>query len=494
MSLPPARVNLYSSKTNAAQKQFSLTGVGPKNQLPINKKLKQILKSFAIARSLFNGMLMAMLSVFLCATVTFAQTSVTVTPQDNRAGLLNPDMGWYIHYYDNTLRQYGSRLAKGDVLNNWPGLTTCYFRLDWSNLEPQRGQYRWDLIDSVASHWIDAGKKIAFRVCAKESNRNNTATPAWVGTGYAPNDATFLAALEDFLKVYGARYDGKPYVAYVDVGTIGIWGEGWDEPSWDAKKAAIDLHHKYFPNTLLVVNDDYGQQAVDYARSLGFTIRNDSYMITQPWCTVHSYMYDPFWPVVPTIVETDHYGPCLARGSWSLACYLEMVESTHASWCDDHGWPDDFFAAQRALIDSVNLRIGYRLQVTQASWPPSAATGATIDFNLKWRNAAVAPCYKGGFPAITLKNSDGSAVVTAVDTEFDVKKLPPGDKTNLGTILSDIVRAKLPATIPNGQYQVFVSVGSKDGTPIYALPYNNSDGNHRYLLGAMTISGPRRDK
>ncbi len=35
------------------------------------------------------------------------------------------------------------------------------------------------------------------------------------GTGYDPTNAIFLAALENFLKVYGARYDGKPYVAYV---------------------------------------------------------------------------------------------------------------------------------------------------------------------------------------------------------------------------------------------------------------------------------------
>ncbi len=457
--------------------------------------LKQFLKLFAFDAELFRRIFIAMLLVSYSATATFAQKLFTVNPRDNRTGLLNPDMGWYIHYYDNTLSQYGSRLAKGDVLNNWPGMTTCYFRLDWSDLEPQRHQYRWGLIDSVASYWISAGKKIAFRVCAKESDSNNLATPAWVGTGYAPGDPVFLAALEDFLRAYGTRYDGKPYVAYIDVGTIGIWGEGWDEPSWEAKKAAIDLHRKYFPNTLLVINDDYGRQAVDYARSLGFTIRNDSYMITRPWCTIHSDWYDPFWPNVPTIVETDHYGPCLERGSWSLACYLEMVESTHASWCDVHGWPDDFFAAQRQLIDSVNLRLGYRLQVTQAKWQQNVAINQeTSDFYLNWRNAAVALCYNGGFPAITLKNSDGLVVVTAVDTLFDVKKLQPGDKKNLGPIVCDTVRAKLPATIADGQYHVFVSVGSKDGTPVYALPYDNNDGNKRYLLGTMTISRSHRNK
>ena len=68
------------------------------------KRFKKILKSFAKAIAVYNGIVLATLAVFLCVTDTFAQTTVTVTPRDNKEGLLNPDMGWYIHYYDNTLR------------------------------------------------------------------------------------------------------------------------------------------------------------------------------------------------------------------------------------------------------------------------------------------------------------------------------------------------------------------------------------------------------
>jgi hypothetical protein len=437
---------------------------------------------------MFKSIVLPLAVLLISSSVVFGQT-VTVNPADNKAGLNNPDMGWYIHYYDNNLTQFGTRLAKGDVLSYWPGMTTCYFRLDWSDLEPVQGQYHWELVDSVAKYWIAAGKTIAFRVCAKEGTTTR-GTPSWVSCGYAPDNPIFLRALESFLAVFGGRYNGKPYIAHVDVGTIGKWGEGWDEPSETAKVKAIDLHLKYFPNTLLVVNDDYGSTAVNYARSKGLTIRNDSYMISQPWCTIHSDWYAPFWPNIPTIVETAHYAGNLTRGSWSLACYLEMVDSTHASWCDCHGWPDEFWPAESSLVKEVNLHIGYRLQVVQASWPQQAAAGEkNVRFALQWRNAAVALCYRGGFPAIHLKNAGGKVVATAVDTLFNVKLLPNGNRGIPGPVRNDTVVMQVPFGTPAGQYQVFVSVGGADGTPVYELPYNNKDGNRRYPLGAITISG-----
>jgi hypothetical protein len=41
-----------------------------------------------------------------------------------------------------------------------------------------------------------------------------------------------------------------------------------------------------------------------------------------------------------------------------------------------------------------------------------------------------------------------------------------------------------------GDYDVFVSVGQRDGTPTIALPLPDDDGQRRYKLGRMTLRDP----
>jgi len=439
--------------------------------------------------------MIAAICLLLSFGAGFAQIDATrtvVTPADNQKGLNNPDMGWYYYKYDNvmSLNNYGTRNANNDVFPNWPGMTTIYYRLAWSHLEPQRDQFSWALIDSTSKYWIAAGKKLAFRITGLENAAG--ATPGWVNGGnYDPSNATWQAEYEGFLKAFAARYDGKPYIAFVDIGSIGIWGEGHDGCSDAAKIKHLDMYLRQLPNTRLVVCDDMGGAVCEYGRSKGMTIRDDSVMWST--CISTQVSYDPYWPTRPTIIETDHYGTIKNGGNpwgqgWSDDCLLSVIEAYHASWVSVHGWPNDYWNERQASIPLANLRMGYRLQVAEASWPAAAIIGQVgARFILKWRNAAVAPCYSGGHPAITLKNTGGTMVASAVDTLFDVKHLQPGPKTTFGPVLADSIGVNLPANLAVGAYQVFISVGAKDGTPIYCLPYNGDDGSKRYPLGTIAV-------
>jgi hypothetical protein len=91
----------------------------------------------------------------------------------------------------------------------------------------------------------------------------------------------------------GARYDGNPEVGFIDIGTLGAWGEGHTVPSTRRPYAAptairqIDLYHRYFPHSLVVVNDDFsiqgrGIEQFGYARELGMTSRDDSILVEKP--------------------------------------------------------------------------------------------------------------------------------------------------------------------------------------------------------------------
>ena len=181
-----------------------------------------------------------------CTMAADAGQQITVQPADNGQALVNPGMGWTLQFYSNVIENYGSQLEPSDTLDDWPGLSTIYLRVPWSFLEPQEGRFNWSLFDTPTQRWVAKGKKIAIRVsCCEGSCRY--ATPKWVrdagakgidfefGKGPRPNrplwepdylDPVVLAKLDHFLAALARRYDGNPNVAFIDIGSFGMWGEG----------------------------------------------------------------------------------------------------------------------------------------------------------------------------------------------------------------------------------------------------------------------------
>ena len=46
----------------------------------------------------------------------------------------------------------------------------------------------------------------------------------------------------------------------------------------------------------------------------------------------------------------------------------------------------------------------------------------------------------------------------------------------------------LAEVVKSGTYEVFISVGDRDGTPRLALPLAGNDGHRRYRLGTITVA------
>ncbi len=456
-----------------------------------------------------------------------ADASHTVVhPKDTGQALANPGMGWVLHFYDNVPANYGSRLAPSDTVDEFAGLTVVYLRIPWSYIEPVEGRFNWSVVDTPAQRWIVKGKQVAFRFSCSESWMRY-ATPEWVrqagakGHNFRPgagtvddgpfwepeyDDPVFLAKLESFLAAAAKRYDGNPEVAFFDVGSIGVWGEGHTFASTKAKVPLntlikhIDLHCKYFKRTLLAVNDDFSfggvdptfptMEAIRYARKHGLTLRDDSILVQGgKRAYFHADMAQAFWPELPVILESEHYGPSRDRGNWKDgAQYLEAVEAYHASYVSIHWWPREFLEANRDLIARINRRLGYRLQLAEASWPATCRVKSSFRFSARWRNAGVAPCLPGGFVALTLKDDKGGIAGVFVDEGFDVRTLPVGPPDH-AEVRKQAVTFVLPFNTEPGTYAVYVSVGTRTGTPRIALPLADDDGQRRYRLGTLTVSG-----
>jgi hypothetical protein len=149
------------------------------------------------------------------------------------------------------------------------------------------------------------------------------------------------------------------------------------------------------------------------------------------------------------------------------------------------------------MIDRINMRLGYRLQLRRASWPQKVRAGTRFPFRAVWRNAGVAPCYPGGYPALTLKDKKGGVAGVFVDEDFDLRSLPVGppdkapqkkEKAHFWAGLPGKGRRGSPFIEP-GNYDVYVSVGTRMGTPRIALPHDNGDGHRRYRLGSLRVIG-----
>jgi hypothetical protein len=238
---------------------------------------------------------------------------------------------------------------------------------------------------------------------------------------------------------------------------------------------------------------------------VGLTLRDDSIL-----CDRDDNAYSPayylaylaplFWPYLPVILESERYGLVTQNGYWNDgARYLHAIEDYRASYATVHWFPYEFLAKNRDLICTANMRMGYRLQLLEASWPAEVKPGEALLVGYTWRNAGVAPCLPGGYPTITLKDDKTGIAGFFVDEEFDMRSLPVGAPERATPIGREVhvhrqddkplIAFALPPRniLKPGIYSIYISVGDNIGTPRIALPLENEDGSRRYRLGRITI-------
>lgn len=220
-----------------------------------------------------------------CLSAMSLASTLQLNFHDNGAELANPGMGWVLHYYDNSLQNYGSRLAPENLLPDWPGLTQVYLRLPWSAIEPQEGVFNWAVLDTPMQRFRERGLKTSLRITCSETGFRQ-ATPQWVrdagakgdcfkpGKGRIPDtpnahwephfdDPIFLQKLDQLLARLAERYDGHPDIDLIDIGSYGVWGEGHTWCSTfnafppEVVKQHVELHRKHFRQTPILTQDDF---------------------------------------------------------------------------------------------------------------------------------------------------------------------------------------------------------------------------------------------
>lgn len=384
-----------------------------------------------------------------------AATTVDFRPSwDSLRVLENPNKGWYQHLLDNQVEKY--RVKDMAVFDAFPGMDHVYIRLAWSFLEPEEGKYDWHLIDDVVTEFVPKGYGVSFAITSKETGKYpivvgqqrdgvQYATPVWVkdagakgvvtesegARSWSPvwDDPVYLQKLDAFQEAFAARYDGQLWVRYIDIGSIGEWGEGHTSnstkipPTVNEVKKNMDIFLKHFKHSLIVATDDllyYGKpddvanELYQYAVSNGMSVRDDSPMVgwyldqnLDTWSVSHPQFFTPLYLTKPIIMELQHYGIVKNEGNWRgrngediIPVYSHsgadivrnVIKTMHATYIGFHGSVEEWFADNPDLSKELANKCGYWYFLVNASYPSIMKTGEN-KLSLSWLNKGVAPAY-----------------------------------------------------------------------------------------------------
>ena len=435
--------------------------------------------------------------------------------------LKNPYKGWYHHQLDNGISKYP--IKNDSIFNSFPGMDHIYLRLCWSYLEPKEGEFDWSYIDRVVEKYVPKGYKISFRIsCSETGTYPNSvgeqvdgvqyATPSWVEKAGAKgtiadngrtkhwvpkwSDPIYLEKLDQFHKAFAARYDGKPWVSYVDIGSIGDWGEGHTSfttkvpPTFSEVKANLDIYLKNYKKSQLVVCYGYlfvgktkieEQELYQYATSKGITIRSDSSLVDyylqqylKTWTVSHPHYYDPLYLNMPIVFELEHYSIVKNKGNWlgkngadKIAKYgysgaeimRNAIKTMHATYIGYHGYAEEWLADNPDLTKELANLCGYWYFPVSASFPKFLNRGEN-ELSIVWLNKGVAPAYNAfnlilRFESKNPKNS------------FDILPVNSGNKNWLpGISKTEKYRIEIPSKAKKGSYILKFRLAEQAGEAI----------------------------
>jgi len=442
---------------------------------------------------------------------------VEFTPPASDEVLFNPGMGLYL--------QYPPLDAKPD---EW-FMQICdiaYYRLGWSEVNPEAGVYKLeDYFGPKFDFWVNqCHKRVAFRVMCQSMHSRGQVTPQWVFDQGVPGvkhlalngqeqtdpvfwDERYLDVQCEFIRKLGEYLDGKPGLEFVDIGSIGEWGEmhlmrwtpqqladtGYTEAKYVAAyRRVIDEHVKALPHTRIFLNVG-GQKHLtinDYAAIRGVNFRQDGLMPSGASYDCGEWLYKPYSRRGVSCNFEFHSGyDEMLKKQWDVKTTIEKGLSAPISYLNTNlfgggGYRQAPVEAQAMLRDAAR-RIGYRFVLASLKHPAQlrlyAAQPSRLPLFATWRNDGVAPCYGSYALQWSLVGPEGKPVVEQLDYPPTPTTLWwPGEEQPVATVL------RVPAGLPAGSYRLRVAMLDPEAKQPIRLALTGRDDSGAYPLVKLT--------
>lgn len=382
-------------------------------------------------------MLLITAALLVCGVLVYAvgyrRTWEKRYPQGEKP-LSNPLKGW---------------ACWGENLSGWEGTSLAYVGVYWRDIEPTEGCYDFAALEEQwhFAKWAERGVHLVLRVVADEpGDERHMDIPQWLyeamggagtwydndyGKGFSPDyeSPVFQAAHARLLRALGERYDHDPRVAYVQLGSLGHWGE------WHVNTASgipafpfsgitdgyVKDYVQAFPHTPLLMRRPY--EAVN---RYGLGLFDDSFGYERSetrfasWIT-EGYVSDQNGEALPACPDFWQKGP--SGGEFSSAIDLEALLTDdldralsylrflHTTWLGPHSPRQSKLSAEAwQNAQRLEQEMGYcfTLRRVVLSSRPVGASRLTLDFE----NIGVAPMYADWKLRVEIRDATGQQVTT----------------------------------------------------------------------------------
>lgn len=325
-----------------------------------------------------------------------------------------------------------------------PDVSLAFALLFWKDFEPEKGVYDFDSFEELNNfqHLTSKNVKIIIRfVCDYPSTDKHMDIPEWLFDeidgagqyynnnglqGFAPDYANeYIIKRHDLaIKTLGERYGNSPDVAFIQLGSLGQWGE------WHNTIAGIsfpdsditDLYVKHYLNAFKEIKLQM-RRPNDIAKENGIGFYNDMMGNNES-----TYMWLGW---IEDFGVTDYYSIAPSGGEFASTYPLEkyfndMYENVKKMMIDSH--TTYIVALPQGNDNSEDLlkTIGYRLMVENVHYSNEIYYKNTVSIMFNIKNAGIAPFYYK-WPFRCFFFNENGEMMESQDIDLDVTKILPGN-------------------------------------------------------------------
>jgi len=374
-----------------------------------------------------------------------ADTDQTINFTERTGIIKNPGVGY---------QTFGRPVARDEQFPS----SVLYTRLNWSQIEPRPGTYRFAPIDRALLQARSAGQRLAFRIMGFEegdagpTGLRDAGYPGYSFSFYQHanvwfpdmNQRVVQQDLANLVVALGRRYGADPSIDSIDIGFVGDWGEFHfsdtnPTPPMPSTSSLNALHDAFSSNLavpLVTSGTLYGQDvnAFNYAihkKNIGWRVDCWGDYDPSGW----NHMRDLYpriiadvpnaWKEAPVVLET-----CGTMSFWVSSQYpwqqaLQWAIDNHASQFNNKN--DMVPAIMYPAVKEMIAKLGYRFVLTRAQFPKSVAHDTSFDLTLDWTNTGNAPMYFDRRLVVRI----GTRII---ETAISMKGFLPGTRRDVATI------------------------------------------------------------
>ncbi|MBN1808955.1 MAG: DUF4832 domain-containing protein [Planctomycetes bacterium] len=386
-----------------------------------------------------------------------------------------------------------------------PHTTLTYCRWPWRWLEPEKGGFRWDIVEKTLRIARERGQTAQLRFQPYTRRVEYSQEPAasrrhpkdrsvnvpdwywdtgaaWIRRGtYAANepdsnDPKYIRHFGDFIRAFARRFDGHPDLESIDIAYAGFWGESGGNTTTATAHKLADIYLRSFKKTQLLsmlgtpgsahaaaVTADTSRHIGWRADCFGDLRRSTSPDVPPELGWNHTYDAYPMeiernglkdaWRTAPVTMET-----CGNVATWFLQDYdFDRIVEEGYNYHMSVFMPKNVFFPEAVMDKLVEFDkyIGYRFVLRQITLPLEAAPGDRVLLRFFIDNVGCAPIYRPYRLAVRFRQGRNSSVVRLGQ---DIRSWMPGHSWFEEKIT-------VPSSLKRGEAKVDVGIVDDSNVP-----------------------------